>query len=398
MPNKFYCLLVGLLLLASASIAPAREWQDKTGKFRIEANFVSCKDDKVYLEKPDGSVIGVPIETLCYTDYDFLRTLPEMQEYFRNNLFPTEHTVYYVPKLGAVPTGLTFSPDGRWLVMVVDGQIQMLDLQKEAPAEVKRSDSPLDNDLESIHFSPDGQRLISLSRVSTAVSWVWKGDGSLGQRDKVRLEIPTRFVKSVTLNKDGTKLLCAISEGSLYYVDIERGNTIHSFEGNFSGQINDCFINPKGTQALATNGQSLILYDLVQGKPIQMMKLSPVHWDHAGISVDGRHVMTVDSKGDSQYWDVVSGEVSSSMRPNKNFSVYKVIFSPNGKYVLMGKSKSIGVWSLQKESHVVNLNTSGDSTAKTVAVSRDDQFVAVASSVSYNRVALQVFKIPEPAN
>lgn len=50
-----------------------REWSDPSGKFRVQAELVSVRGDKVILEKADGSIITVPIDKLSQADRDFLK-------------------------------------------------------------------------------------------------------------------------------------------------------------------------------------------------------------------------------------------------------------------------------------------------------------------------------------
>lgn len=69
-----FCLfgfVVQLVAVGMQSIS--REWSDPSGKFRVQAELVSVRGDKVILEKSDGSIISVPIEKLCQADRDFLK-------------------------------------------------------------------------------------------------------------------------------------------------------------------------------------------------------------------------------------------------------------------------------------------------------------------------------------
>jgi mono/diheme cytochrome c family protein len=51
-----------------------REWTDVTGKFKVEAELVAVRSGKVFLEKPDGSVITVPLDKLSAGDQEFLKS------------------------------------------------------------------------------------------------------------------------------------------------------------------------------------------------------------------------------------------------------------------------------------------------------------------------------------
>ena len=59
--------------MASAQALAARTWTDRTGKYRIEAEFVDAKDGKVRLRKTDGKVITLPLEKLSSADRQYVK-------------------------------------------------------------------------------------------------------------------------------------------------------------------------------------------------------------------------------------------------------------------------------------------------------------------------------------
>ena len=50
-----------------------RVWKDNTGKFSVEAEYVRTSGGKVYLQKPDTSVIAVTISRLSQADQNFIK-------------------------------------------------------------------------------------------------------------------------------------------------------------------------------------------------------------------------------------------------------------------------------------------------------------------------------------
>jgi hypothetical protein len=60
------CALISVL-------ARGREWSDASGKFKIEAELIAVRNGKAILEKPDGSVITVPVDKLSAADQAFLK-------------------------------------------------------------------------------------------------------------------------------------------------------------------------------------------------------------------------------------------------------------------------------------------------------------------------------------
>jgi hypothetical protein len=67
----FLTLVVSLV--SDATAAEFRIWQDVSGKFRTEAQFISLQGSKVQLKKRDGTVILVPMEKLSNADQEYAR-------------------------------------------------------------------------------------------------------------------------------------------------------------------------------------------------------------------------------------------------------------------------------------------------------------------------------------
>ncbi len=64
---------LAFVLLASTA-APARQWSDATGRFKVEADLIAINDDVVVLKSKDGRLIAVEIAQLSKQDQDFLRS------------------------------------------------------------------------------------------------------------------------------------------------------------------------------------------------------------------------------------------------------------------------------------------------------------------------------------
>ncbi|KAK5671102.1 hypothetical protein QVD99_002863 [Batrachochytrium dendrobatidis] len=53
-----------------------RKWTDRTGSFEMDAQYLGIKDGRVQLHKSNGVKIAVPIEKLCQSDLNYLKSLP----------------------------------------------------------------------------------------------------------------------------------------------------------------------------------------------------------------------------------------------------------------------------------------------------------------------------------
>ena len=76
--------VVGAVVLLGGLPAAAREWTDRSGTYRIEADLVSVREGKAYLERGDGKVITVPLERLSVLDLRHMASLPECRAYFES--------------------------------------------------------------------------------------------------------------------------------------------------------------------------------------------------------------------------------------------------------------------------------------------------------------------------
>src|SRR5437899_271790 len=70
--NRIATVFVLLSTFALASAADVRTWSDASGKFSLQAKFVSSKDGKVTLEKPDGSHFEIELAKLSPADQKYV--------------------------------------------------------------------------------------------------------------------------------------------------------------------------------------------------------------------------------------------------------------------------------------------------------------------------------------
>ena len=66
-------VMMAILTCVGAAVAEVRTWSDASGKFKVEAEFISSKDDKVVLRRADGKEITVPLSRLNDDDRKFVK-------------------------------------------------------------------------------------------------------------------------------------------------------------------------------------------------------------------------------------------------------------------------------------------------------------------------------------
>lgn len=70
----FLFLSIGL---TNPTFSQERTWQDVSGKFQVQAEYLGSVDDKVVLKKHNGNVIRVPLSKLSPTDLDYLKVVSQ---------------------------------------------------------------------------------------------------------------------------------------------------------------------------------------------------------------------------------------------------------------------------------------------------------------------------------
>jgi len=66
-------LMVAVAVVLFSASLDARIWTDSTGKYRIEAEFVTLEGDTVHLRRPDGQGIAIPLERLSPADQAYAK-------------------------------------------------------------------------------------------------------------------------------------------------------------------------------------------------------------------------------------------------------------------------------------------------------------------------------------
>lgn len=401
---------VGVFLVAILCYAPAawaRQWTDRTGEFTIDAKFVSLKDGKVYLEKPDGSVIGVPVERLSSADHQFLESLPETKEYLKQNPLPDAAAdpstaiqfakisapadfkfgeVRRFPKMGWGVESLAFSPDGgRLAAGKMDRALILFDVDKARPLTSLEKLEEL-GQVTCVQFTPDGTKLLAAG--STGRILVWEVDGQGRMKPYAQFVGHNGAVHCIAISRDGRYVVSGSGDKSLRYWKLENGQEIQGFE-EFKGGVKACFITPNGHQALGCDGESLILFDLVAGKSIQQMKLGSYVAQDVEISPDGRRVIVSDSY-DIRMWNILDGIEYPRLKDRE--IQWSTIFSPDGKYVLSGASQKANLWSVKTYRRIQTFDTAGSGYVKALAFSPDKRHIAVCPGNAGQD--LQVFRLP----
>lgn len=151
------------ILLAGVSTLLAREWSDKTEKFKLQGEYVSSQDGTVKLRGETGKIFRVPLERLSQKDQTFIRTREDVDTFaeFRKlleNLSGVEETAAW--------EGFLANPDVSEKSLKAARELRYK-LDKAAAAAGKSEDL-LENAFELMRHRKFNKALVELKRARSA--------------------------------------------------------------------------------------------------------------------------------------------------------------------------------------------------------------------------------------
>lgn len=395
-----------LLLVLSSTIGAAREWQDSSGKFKVEATLVSIKEGKVYLEKADGTVVPVPLAKLAEADLAYLLSLPEYENYFAEHPLPEAPAtanavsrpaftsdrgnkpgeVRAFPDLGWGVESLAFSPNGRWLAAgKMDRAVMLFDLPTAKRVAFRERLDQLAQ-VTAAAFTPQGDQLLTGGSRGRIQTWKVSPEGDLTEGE--RFVGHTGKINVLCVSADGRHVLSGGGDKKVCYWELASCREKFVVDG-FSREVQAAYLTRGGKQALATDGDTVALIDVVEGKPIQVMKLGH-HSAHAvDIAPDGSKI-AISEMYAVRIWEVRSGKELPVLQDND--IQWSVCFTPNSRYLLSGGSGKVSLWEIATQRKLSEFDIAEHSSIKNVACSPDYwHFAAIGSSAGQT---LKVFRLP----
>jgi WD40 repeat protein/class 3 adenylate cyclase len=191
--------------------------------------------------------------------------------------------------------GLTFSPDGKWLLMGGnDNAGHILDVG--SGQEVRRFTGHSDAVWRAA-FSPDGRLAVTASLDKTARIW----DTQTGKEVRT-LAGHTSIVDSAVFSPDGKMVLTASDDGTARLWDAQTGQEIRRFVGH-AGQVFFADFSSDG-KWIATGGDdnTARMWDVQTGEEIRRFVGHTAGIGALAFSPDGKHIATASVDFTARIW------------------------------------------------------------------------------------------------
>ncbi|KAK3995678.1 HET-R [Cladorrhinum sp. PSN332] len=232
---------------------------------------------------------------------------------------------------------VTFSPDGQRLASgSSDNTVKIWD---PASGQCLQTLEGHHDSVNSVAFSPDSQRLASGSSDNTVKIW----DPASGQCLQT-LEGHNSLVYSVTFSPDGQRLALGSSNGAVRVWDPASGQCLQTLESD-NDSINSVAFSPDG-QRLASGSydDTVKIWDPASGQCLQTLKGHNRSVNSVTFSPDSQRLASGSYDNTVKIWDPASGQCLQTLKGH-NRLVNSVTFSPDGQRLALGSSNgAVRVW------------------------------------------------------
>ncbi|MEM7531224.1 MAG: hypothetical protein AAF639_03535 [Chloroflexota bacterium] len=231
-----------------------------------------------------------------------------------------------------------FSPSGNQIAGGNSNRIQLWDAKSgEAVAHLDGHSCRVN----SVEFTPDGEKIISGS--SDGTIRVWKAHSS---EKAIRLSKPVGTVIWVEFSPDGERILiCGGAHSGVQIRDTYHGELITILDSDISGILSAGF-SPDGNQLVTGdyNGK-IAIWDAYTGKKLKEFSGHSRAVNAIKFRPDGNWLV---SSGDDQtvkLWNTKSKKLINELK-GQTAQITSVAFSPDGQYLVTGsQDRKIQIWS-----------------------------------------------------
>jgi WD40 repeat protein len=252
--------------------------------------------------------------------------------------------------------------------------------------------------VECIAFAPDGKHLFAGGSSGATQLWPVDPGGQLGTA--VALYRHARAVRVLSPSTASPFVLSGGGDGMLAWQSYGRETAnLRTLKG-FERSVLAVHLPTEGFEALATDGRTLLRFDLRNAAELQSQPLARSGAHAAAFSGDGTQ-LAISTGHDLRVWDTASYRELQTLAQETVEIQWSVRFHPNGRWLISGGRGKAHVWDLETTRSLATIDLGGVLYIQVLAISPDGRLLAAIPSAAGQ--SLTVVRLPDatgspPAN
>ena len=300
--------------------------------------------------------------------------------------------VHRFPEIGWQIQSLAFSADSRWLAAgKMDRTIMVFDMEAGSRIAVATDLREL-GQVECIAFAPDGKHLFAGGSSGATQLWPVDPGGQLGTA--VALYRHARAARVLSPSTASPFVLSGGADGMLTWQTYGRETANLRTLKAFDRSVLAVRLPTDGFEALATDGRTILRFDLRSATELQSQPLARSGTQAAAFSGDGTQ-LAISTGSDLRVWDTASCRELQTLAQETAEIQWSVRFHPNGRWLISGGRGKANVWDLETTRSLATIDLGGVLYIQVLAISPDGKLLAAIPSAAGQ--SLTVVRLPDAA-